>query len=442
MRRLLFALFQRIHRFNHRLRQWFSDAGLFVAGAMLLAGVFGVDTRQNSAHQLFALLFALLLTGWLARRRPPRLTLTRELPRYATVREPLHYRLCITNPSSRTVRGLTLREELTETYPDPASFRTSAWIGGRRINRLDAWIGYPRWAWLVALSRGANVPPVMVPVLPGGASQTVEMSLTPLRRGTLEFSRIVAGQPDPLGLILGLRHLECPDRLLVLPRRYPVPPLAFRAGRRFQPGGVGLALAVGNQDEFIGLREYRPGDPLKRIDWKGLARLGRPVVKEYQDEYFVRYGLILDTFGAISGDPAFETAVSVAASLAAAEWGQEALLDLLLVGPRIHHVTAGRGLGQTEQLLAVLASATPHPDSRDFAGLDALLQKNQAGALCACVCVLLTWDISRQALVQSLRVRGVQVLALVVAESVPPDAPPVTLIPPQDPAPALARLRL
>ncbi|CAK0748829.1 Conserved repeat protein [Gammaproteobacteria bacterium] len=442
MRRLLFALFRRIHRLNRRLRQWLSDAGLFVAGAMLLAGVFGVDTRQNNAHQLFALLFGLLLTGWLARRRPPRVTLARELPRYATIHEPIRYRLRVANPGSRTLRGLILWEELAETYPDPASFRASAWTGGRRINPLDAWIGYPRWAWLVALSRGAKVDPVTLPFLPEGAFGEVEMSLTPLRRGYIEFSRVMAGLPDPLGLVLGLRRLECPDRLLVLPRRHPVPVLPFQAGRRYQPGGVGLALTVGNQDEFIGLRDYRPGDPLKRIDWKGLARLGRPVVKEYQDEYFVRYGLILDTFGAAAGAPPFEAAVSVAASLVTAEWGQEALLDLLLVGSRVHRFTAGRGLGQAEQLLTVLACATASPDSpRAFADLEALLV-SQSKALCGCVCVLLAWDPPRQALVQSLRSRGVQVLALVVAESIPPNSPPVTVISPQDPGPALARLHL
>ena len=44
------------------------------------------------------------------------------------------------------------------------------------------------------------------------------------------------------------------------------------------------------------MRDYRPGDPLRRIHWKSWAKTGRPVVKEYQDEFFVRHGLILDTF--------------------------------------------------------------------------------------------------------------------------------------------------
>ena len=43
------------------------------------------------------------------------------------------------------------------------------------------------------------------------------------------------------------------------------------------------------------LRDYRPGDPLQRVHWKSFARTGRPVVKEYQDEFFERHALVLDT---------------------------------------------------------------------------------------------------------------------------------------------------
>ena len=55
----------------------------------------------------------------------------------------------------------------------------------------------------------------------------------------------------------------------------------------------------------MSLRDYRPGDPLQRIHWKSFARTGDPVVREYQDEFFERHALILDTFCTRAGAPAF-----------------------------------------------------------------------------------------------------------------------------------------
>src|SRR5207253_2587362 len=82
--------------------------------------------------------------------------------------------------------------------------------------------------------------------------------------------------------------------------------------------------------------------PLRRGHWKSWARVGRPVVKEYLDEFFVRHALILDTFTGDLGDPIFEEAVSVAASVAISMQTQESLLDLMFVGPEAYCFTAGR----------------------------------------------------------------------------------------------------
>src|SRR5205823_13249851 len=76
---------------------------------------------------------------------------------------------------------------------------------------------------------------------------------------------------------------------------------------------------------------------------------------EYQDEFFVRHALVLDTFTDEPGGERFEDAVSVAASIACAVQTQDSLLDLLSVGPETYCFTAGRGFSDTERLLEVLA---------------------------------------------------------------------------------------
>jgi len=113
---------------------------------------------------------------------------------------------------------------------------------------------------------------------------------------------------------------------------------------------VALASTIGEAEEFVGLREYRPGDPLQRVHWKSFARTGKPIVKEFQDEFFERHALVLDTSTDRGEDIAFEEAVAVAASFVYAIDTQECLLDLLFVGAAVHTYTGGRGQLRAEHL--------------------------------------------------------------------------------------------
>ena len=65
---------------------------------------------------------------------------------------------------------------------------------------------------------------------------------------------------------------------------------------RYQEGGVALAANIGRSEEFVSLREYRHGDPVRHIHWRSWAKTGKPIVKEFEDEFFVRHALVLDTF--------------------------------------------------------------------------------------------------------------------------------------------------
>jgi uncharacterized protein (DUF58 family) len=225
---------------------------------------------------------------------------------------------------------------------------------------------------------------------------------------------------DPFGLVRSFVKVRAPQTVLVLPRRYRLPSFSFPGTRQYQPGGVALASSIGESEEFIALREYRPGDPFRRIHWRSWARAGQPIVKEYQDEFFVRYGLVLDSCAGPGQANAFEEAISVAASFACTLDTQESLLDLLLVGAQAFCFTAGRGLGRSEQILEILASLSPHGE-KTFESLRELVLRH-APHLSACVLVFLSWDESRRALVEDLRAVGLPLLVLVVMSAPPAQA--------------------
>ena len=262
-----------------------------------------------------------------------------------------------------------------------------------------------------------------MPDLPPNGECSVTAQLTPLRRGVLRLTGTTVACPDPFGLFRSLRKLPGTQSILVLPRRYPMPAFGLPGTMKYQLGGVSLASSVGESEEFVALREYRPGDPLRRMHWKSFAKLGKPIVKEHQEEFFVRHALVLDTFGGPGGADLFEEAVSVAASLAFTIQNQDSLLDLMFAGPRAYCFTAGRGVGRIEQILEVLASVQAAREN-NFASLEHLVVTH-AAELSGCVCVFLSWDQERQRLVNALLSRNVPLRIFVLTHSQDPLPPGV-----------------
>lgn len=417
-------LFRLVHDASTALRRRLTPAGRVLAGAAGVAGALGVDTRQSHAAMLFTLGVALLLAALpFAALFRPRIEAMRRLPAHATAGRPFAYTLELRNHSRRTLRDLSAQEELAARPAGAAEWRARRARGRAGANWLDRAMGYPDWVALTRERQGAQIPAVPVPPLPPGGLARVTVQARPLRRGVLRFAGTRIARPDPLGLVNGLLRTGRPGDLVVLPARYPCAPPPLAGGRRAQPGGVALAGPVGDAQEVMSVRDYRPGDPLRRIHWRSWARTGRPIVKELQDEYFVRQALVLDM--ATEPGERFEAMVSVAASHLEPLAGPDALVDLFLLGVQATRLTSGRGLGSQEGLLAALASVQAAPAADPSAPRGALAHAAQG--LSGAICVLADWDDPRRALVDALRGQGVTVAALVVSDA--PDARPGPLAP-------------
>jgi uncharacterized protein (DUF58 family) len=241
-------------------------------------------------------------------------------------------------------------------------------------------------------------------------------------------------------LIQTIARLKHSDRMLILPKRYEIPPIKLPGTRRYQPSGINQASSVGNANEFRTLRDYRPGDPIRMLNWKSLAKTGALIIRENEDEFIVRHALILDTFGARPYERRFEVAVSIAASFACSVRTQESMLDLMFVEDKSYCFTAGRGVEHTAKMLEVLAEVAPC-EHDDFAALQNLIHSH-ATQLSGCICILLRWDEARQKLVESLKARGLISLILVIldGEEHPEPSGPVHFIDASDPEKGLAIL--
>jgi uncharacterized protein (DUF58 family) len=424
----MFRLSYRLYRLGswlqHGIRRRFTPAGHLALAGLAACGALGIDMDQTVAFQGFALLLSLLGVAWIAAAFfRGRFAAQRWLPRFATVGQPFRYLVTIRNRNARTLEHLELLENLEDSRPNLAEYVASQRAEFRRRRFRFSLHGSPANRHRRAVSWPANVPS-----LRPNAEVEVPVEMMPLRRGPLRLTGLSVGRPDPIGWCRGLVSLPLPETVLVLPRRYPLPAFALPGVRQYQPGGVALAAAIGESEEFVSLRDYRPGDPRRHIHWRSWARLGKPIVKEFEDEFLVRHALILDTFGGPDRTEAFEEAISVAASFACTVNTQESLLDLMFVGTQAVCFTTGRGLGQAEQALEVLASVAPCAE-RGFNALRELVFRH-VGAVCGCIVILLDWDAPRRELVRQLRLAGLPLLVLLVATT--DAAPALRALPPDE----------
>ncbi len=403
----LYRLFSWLH--YHGARR-LTPAGVLVACSLVAAAAMGVDTDSTVTYQAFTPLFFLLCiavgSSWFFRAH---FSATRRLPRFGTVGRPFSYQVQVRNLSPKKQTGLTLIENLADPRP-PFDEWLAAQLADERRVRAFKFNQRTNRAFQQATVQEALLPPL----LPGGEAEA-RVEITPLRRGLLRFTGVTFARPDPLGLFRSFVKTPVAQTVLVLPRRYLLPRLRLPGTEKYQSGGVAMAANVGRSDEFVSLRDYRRGDPVRHIHWRSWAKTGKPIVKEFEDDYFTRHALVLDTFTDDPRGVVFEEAVSVAASFACTIQTQESLLDLLFVGPQAYLFTSGRGLAHADQMLEILAAVRALPPQP----LDSLerLVADHAAKVSGCIFVLMAWDAARQALVRQLKLLGVPVLVIVVVEA-------------------------
>lgn len=384
-----------------------------------------VGQQRSSTFQLFSLSLGMGMIGipWAMSRRAS-VEATRELPRFATAGEPLRYTVKVWHHGNRRLS----RAWLSDTPPDPRPSREDFIIlrepGEEERNVFDRFLPYFRWQWLLLGNRlftgGFSKDDLD---LKRGQQARISMELTPLRRGVIRFNDLRVLLPDPFGLFQRCRRVKAPTATLtVLPRRFPLPPVELPGGAAFKVSGEANTNTIGTSGEFVGLRDYRPGDPLRQIHWKSWARTGRPIVKELEDTFYPRYGLIVDTLSADRTDHQFEEVISVAASFAAAIDTNESLLDLMFIKNEAHVVTAGRGVERAEKLLEVLAGVSPER-TEHYEDLAKLVLRHRDD-LTSCLVIFNGWDESRAEFLHSLTRNGIVCAPIIIGRGPAADGAP------------------
>ena len=113
--------------------------------------------------------------------------------------------------------------------------------------------------------------------VPAGAVSLAHFQVEATRRGVLDAGRFRLNTEFPAGLFVAWTWIDLSMQCLVYPRpalraEMPVSTSSEEGDQAVQGAG---------QEEYAGLRKYRPGDSWRRVAWKVVARTDELVTREY-----------------------------------------------------------------------------------------------------------------------------------------------------------------
>jgi uncharacterized protein (DUF58 family) len=294
---------------------------------LLIAGLIsaGLIARDGKVLILAIPLLVYFITGLI--QAPTRMALRaeRSLSRNSIhTHEPVKVRILVENGGSALI-NLRLEDEL------PASLEP---VSGQTDNVLS---------------------------LEAGGTADMEYAIKP-ERGAYIWTSILASCADPLELFSQQREIAAPGELLVRPAPIKIRPVSIGIRSTRLTAGSIPAHRAGTGTDYWGIREYAPGDPLRRLNWRLAARYpGKWYTNEFESEEIADFGLVLDTRrlsnAARMEEVLFKHATSAAASIAEMALKDGNRVSLLLFGHSMSSLFPGFGKGQLNRGLGTLGRA-------------------------------------------------------------------------------------
>ena len=306
-------------------------------------------TALGIAAAILALLVLDVRLSWAQWARAP-LTLERRLPHAFAVGSSVGVQVSLANPGRRRWRG-------------------------RYFELADPTLKIPAMPLRFAVSPGER--------------ETLEFELTPTARGVKSFEAGQLRLRSALGLLDWNVLIGSRESRRVFPDFKRQASFAWLAtDQRLAELGIKKVRRRGTGTDFDQLREYRPGDPVRHIDWKATLKHGRPIARVFQDERDQSVMFLLDCGRRMRAD---DTQSGIGASHF--DQSLDALMLLTFValaqGDAVGAMTFGTAPGQEKRfaprkgrqtlnaLMAELGDVEPAAVFSDYLGAAAELIRRQ-----------------------------------------------------------------
>lgn len=251
---------------------------------------------------------------------------------------------------------------------------TSRWLPafailiGEEVGEPKDGFPHPVRTWSACLPRPLAFLAHVSPRADGSAHAVV----IPTRRGVAGFSSLRAESSFPFGLFR--KSVVFTGETMTVVVRPPVRPLrepVRRVARRGHHDAPASGDLPGMSDDFYGVREYAPGDSLRRVAWRRSARTGVLAVRETAAPAPERLWVVLDLAPAQheADEARSEGAIALTASVVAS--AERDGLEVGLVLPSADGAARVRP-GTGPQHLAAVLDALGVIDTRSIRALESI----------------------------------------------------------------------
>jgi len=292
----------------------FSTGKLLLYAVLGVGGLLGAVAAGSADLAVLALPFALLAALAIARARPPEIAVE--------------------------VRPERERALVGETIPARIVLRSD-----RPLDVELASVG----------QRGLEVDAPQRARLGPDEETEVELEIGCRRWGRYDLGRLELRATDRFGLFVYRGSPAQPSELRVYP---PLEPLTGVLSPRPPQVLVGDFVAREKADghEFADIREWQPGDRVRRINWRTSTRTGVLHVNEYHPERNADLVLFLDAYTEIGSGAAstLERTVQAAASLAEQHLKRRDRVGLVVYGGTLHWLSPSSGIHHYHRIIEAL----------------------------------------------------------------------------------------
>lgn len=157
---------------------------------------------------------------------------------------------------------------------------------------------------------------IYIPYLPRRSSVSPDVMLTFPKRGTYAQESFRVSTRFPFGFVRKTRSIPCGREVLVLPSVQPTDgffEILPRLGSELD------SYLKGRSHDLYAIRDYRPSDSARHVDWKATAKVGQLKVREFTREDERRLRLVFDAWAPDAREEtlaSFENSVTLCSCLA------------------------------------------------------------------------------------------------------------------------------
>lgn len=216
------------------------------------------------------------------------------------------------------------------------------------------------WRFMADVPGGLESQARVFTVATGPEGAATVLPALPVALGRWRWPALRGRLRGALGLAWWTRRIAVPGEIVVEPDLLG----AVRGARSLARGGSSHRAIAGSGSELHELRDWRPGDPLRSIDWKASARVARWIARDRYAEQHLEIMLMLDV-GRTSGVTIGHLTRLGHYGNAACRFAEHAIRNEDRVGlvtfadVPLAALAPGHGVGAVGRLRAGLASAAP-----------------------------------------------------------------------------------